>query len=123
MPEAQISFERRNHPRIPLKIPVKYWLINDPKEIEMISTNKRHEQNTHTINVSLSGLYIVLDEKLNVGSIIRLDISIPDYSVSMAAFAEVVWSNKRGGGLRFEAIKEADQEVLKNFLLQIPNKN
>jgi hypothetical protein len=121
MSEAYISSERRNHSRIPLKIPVKYRLINDPKEIETLSASKRREQDTHAINVSLGGLYIVWDGEINVGSIIRLDITIPDYSVKISAFAEVVWSNKGGGGLHFEAIKEADEELLKNFLLQTPN--
>ncbi len=63
--------------------------------------------------MSLGGLYIVAEQILNVGSILRLDVSLPEKSSLISAFAEVVWANETGGGLHFLAMKEDDVEFLK----------
>jgi hypothetical protein len=55
---------------------------------------------------------------LNVGSILRLDISLPIKSSMISAFAEVVWANETGAGLHFLAMKEDDVETLKGYLTQ-----
>ena len=116
MPEANMFVEKRIHPRISIKIPVKYRVIEDQKEIESVFERKKKEQTTRTMDVSLGGLYIVAEQVLNVGSILRLDISLPDRTSMISAFAEVVWSNETGGGLHFLAMKEDDVEYLKGYL-------
>ena len=117
MPEANMFVEKRVHPRVSVKIPVKYRIIEDQKEIETVFERKKREQTTRTMDVSLGGLYIVADQLLNIGSILRLDISIPEKSSLISAFAEVVWANETGGGLHFLAMKEDDAESLKSYLL------
>ncbi len=118
MPEANMFMEKRIHPRVSVKIPVKYRVIEDQKELETVFERKKKEQTTRTMDVSLGGLYIVADQILNVGSILRLDISLPEKSTLISAFAEVVWANETGGGLHFLAMKEDDVEFLKNYLIK-----
>jgi hypothetical protein len=108
--------EKRVHPRVSVKIPVKYRIIEDQKELETVFERKKREQTTRTVDVSLGGLYIVAEQLMNVGSILRLDISIPEKNLLISAFAEVVWSNETGGGLHFLAMKEDDVETLRNYL-------
>jgi c-di-GMP-binding flagellar brake protein YcgR len=122
MPEANMFVEKRIHPRVSVKIPVKYRVIEDQKELETVFERKKREQTTRTMDVSLGGLYIVADQVLNVGSILRLDISLPEKSSMISAFAEVVWANETGGGLHFLAMKEDDVETLKNYLNQASEK-
>lgn len=118
MPEANMFLEKRVHPRVSVKIPVKYRVIEDQKEIETVFERKKREQTSQTMDVSLGGLYLVADQVLNVGSILRLDITLPEISHVISAFAEVVWSNETGGGLHFLAMKEEDVDSLKNYLNQ-----
>lgn len=121
MPEANMFVEKRIHPRVSVKIPVKYRVIEDQKELETVFERKKKEQTTKTMDVSLGGLYIVADQLLNIGSILRLDISLPEKSSLISAFAEVVWANETGGGLHFLAMKEDDVEFLKNYLTNSPD--
>ncbi len=116
MPDANMFVEKRIHPRVSVKIPVKYRVIEDQKELETVFERKKKEQTTRTMDVSLGGLYIVADTVLNIGSILRLDISLPAKASIISAFAEVVWANETGGGLHFLAMKEEDVEYLKNYL-------
>lgn len=121
MPEANMFVEKRIHPRLSVKIPVKYRVIEDQKELESVFERKKREQTTRTVDVSLGGLYIVAEQSLNVGSILRLDISVPGKPALVSAFAEVVWSNETGGGLHFLAMKEDDVEILKTYLGASPD--
>ncbi len=119
MPEANMFMEKRVYPRVSVKMPVKYRVIEDQKEIDSVFERKKKEQTSRTMDLSLGGLYLVADQTLAVGSILRLDISIPSQSSLISAFAEVVWSNETGGGLHFLAMKEEDVESLKNYINQI----
>ncbi|HUO58137.1 MAG TPA: PilZ domain-containing protein [bacterium] len=119
MPEANMFVEKRIHPRVSVKIPVKYRIIEDQKELETVFERKKNEQTTRTMDVSLGGLYIVASTVLNVGSILRLDIALPGRSSIISAFAEVVWANETGGGLHFLAMKEEDVDFLKGYLNKV----
>jgi hypothetical protein len=61
---------------------------------------------------------MISDHVLDVGSILRLNVNIPEISKVVLAFAAVVWSIGTETGLHFEAVKEEDLEVLYNFLSQ-----
>ncbi len=115
-PDANMFIEKRIFPRVSIKIPVKYRLIEDQKELDSVFERRKREQSTSTMDVSLGGLYIVAEQVLKVGSILRLDISIPNHPVLISAFAEVVWANETGGGLHFLAMREDDVESLKSYL-------
>src|SRR5579859_5456293 len=110
MPEANMFMEKRAHPRLSLKITVKYRVIEDQKEIDSVFERRKKEKNTQTVDMSLGGMYIVAEQVLNVGAILRLDMTLPDKPGTLSAFAEVVWANETGGGLHFLAMKEEDME-------------
>ena len=119
MPDANMFMEKRVHPRVSIKIPIKYRVIEDQKEIATVFERKKKEQTTRTVDVSLGGLYVVADQILSVGSILRLDIVLPETPGVISAFAEVVWANETGGGLHFLAMKEDDAETMKNYLTSL----
>jgi c-di-GMP-binding flagellar brake protein YcgR len=120
-PDANMFVEKRIHPRVSIKIPVKYRLIEDQKELDSVFERRKREQSSSTMDVSLGGLYIVAEQILKVGCILRLDISVPNRPSLISAFAEVVWSNETGGGLHFLAMREDDVESLKAYLTKSGN--
>src|ERR1035438_6510914 len=98
MPEANMYLEKRVHPRVPVKIAVKYRVIEEQKEIESVFERKNRDKTSQTLDISLGGLYIVADQIIAAGSILRLDIEIPSHPSMISAFAEVAWSNESGLG-------------------------
>jgi hypothetical protein len=117
MANASMVVNQRLHPRISLKIPVRYRLIEDQEEIKTVRKGQKNVQANQTMDLSLNGLYLVADSIPEVGSVLWLDIDLHQTSHIISAYAEVVWSNRTGGGLHFEVIQEEDLEILKNYLL------
>ena len=116
MPEGKLFVERRVYPRITVNIPAEYRLIEDPKELETVFEMRKKVVNTKTLDVSLGGMHILSETPLSTGAILRMEITLPDRAGPLTAFAEVVWSNEAGGGLRFLAMKEDDSESLKAYI-------
>ena len=110
--------ERRVHPRVSLLTPVRYLVIEDQKSNEMAFDPNKSEQTSQTMDISLGGVYLLADHSLKVGSILRLDITLPEISYLISVYAEVVWSNDTGGGLHFEVVLQDDLNVLKKYLPQ-----
>ena len=102
-----------------LNIPIKYRIIEDQKEITSVLERNNKGQTTQTKDVSLDGLYLIADHVPEVGSVLWLDITLPNIPRIISSYAEVVWSNDTGGGLHFEVIKEEDLDILKNYLSQV----
>jgi len=100
---------------------VKYRLIEDKEEIKTVREGPKRGQTSQTMDVSLSGMYLVADQIPGVGSVLWLDITLPKLSRVVSAYAEVIWANGTGGGLHFEVIQEEDFEVLKDYFLQAPS--
>jgi len=111
MTDNKSYLEKRVHSRIPVKIPVQYRLVQDPKELENLKG-----QTALAKDVSLDGMFIKTAEAAKVGDVIRLDISVPEKSKQLFAFAEVVWVNETGAGLRLMLIASEDKEDLKSYL-------
>jgi c-di-GMP-binding flagellar brake protein YcgR len=122
VPEAYLLKERRVHPRIALKIPVIYRVLDDQEEIKRVLELRKKEKYGHTLDVSLGGLCIVTDQPLREGSILSLEITIPDAPKALKAMAEVVWSSETGGGIRFLTMDENDMETLKTFISKASSK-
>lgn len=124
MPSANLLLEKRVYPRMSLNIPIKYRIIEDQKEISsFLDRSNNKGQTSQTKDVSLDGLYLIADHVPEVGSVLLLDITLPNVSQVISSYAEVVWSNDTGGGLHFEVIKEEDFDILKNYLSQaLPGK-
>ena len=123
MPEANMVVEKRLHPRFTLKIPLKYRVIEETNEMKKALEHNQKDQISHTFDVSLGGVYLVADHVLDVGSILRMEITIPKTSQIISAYAQVVWSNESGGGLHFESMKVQDEEALKKYLSTVPEVN
>ena len=119
MPEATMFIEKRATRRVSEKIPVKYRLIDDPQGFEAFGREKKEEKTTQSRDISLGGCFIAAEQFFNIGSTLRLDFSFPSISSLISAFAEVIWANESGGGLKFIAIKEEDEKTLKNYIDKI----
>ncbi len=118
MTDANRFTEKRIHPRVPLNIPVKHRVLDEQREMKTIFDRKSGERVSHTVNVSLGGLCLAGNSGMSVGSIVRLEINLPETSNILSAFGEVVWAMENGEGLHFEAIKEEDADLLKNYLIR-----
>jgi hypothetical protein len=107
--------EQRIHTRIPVKLPIQYRLLDNPKEVE-----KFRGKVALAKDLSLEGLYIKIarDSDVKVGEIFRLDISLTETIRHLFAFGEVVWTNERGAGIRLMLMPEEDKESLKTYLAQ-----
>lgn len=116
MHDANMFLEKRIHPRVAIKIPLRYRVIDDQKLLDTILDRKKKEKMSVTLDVSLGGLYLVADEDIPVSSILRLDFDIPGHTHVITSFTEVVRNTKNGVGLRFLAMSEMDANALKNFI-------
>ncbi len=116
MREAYLIKERRVEPRICVKIPITFKVINDTKEIEKLITLKKGKKLHPALNISLGGMCLLTNQRLKDGSVLELEITIPGLAKDIKAAAEVVWSNETGGGIRFMTMEEEDVSFMKTYL-------
>ncbi|MDD5495549.1 MAG: PilZ domain-containing protein [Candidatus Omnitrophica bacterium] len=87
--------ERRRHFRFHKELVLEYKLLKNPH------SNK----NCRTINISEGGLKLYLDDKLLKGTIMQIEIEIPEAKLHGEIEGEVVWTedadSKDGSGKRF----------------------
>lgn len=114
MDEKQSFLENRVRFRIPVKIPIQYVRVEDTKEIESL-----RGQITLAKDISMDGMFIKTSRDVKIGDVFRIDISLPENSKHLFAFAEVVWVNDSGAGLHLMLMSEEDREALKFYLDQI----
>jgi hypothetical protein len=111
MAESKSFLEKRVHSRIPVKIPVQYRQVEDPKELEALRGRTALAK-----DLSLEGMFVKTDKQVKVGDVFRMDISVPEKSKQLFAFAEVVWFNEKGAGIRLMLMEEEDREALKGYM-------
>ena len=116
MPEAEMFVEKRTNPRLSIKVPVKYRQVDNQMEMASVQEWQKKEQNAYTLDMSLGGLHIALDQPLKVGTIHQFDIFLLDKKDCVCPYAEVVWSDKANSGLKFLMMTAEDMEHLKVFL-------
>jgi Tfp pilus assembly protein PilZ len=116
MPDAKMFLDRRKHPRVQTSIPVRYRVIDDQKEIASLMERRRKDQQSTTIDLSEGGAYIATTDPVGAGSLIRLEVRLPGVPETLSAFAEVVWSNETGCGLRYLAMKDDDAKHMRDFI-------
>ena len=116
MTESYLLKERRVHPRISVKIPLVFKVLDDQEEIKNIIEKRQKEINPQAMDVSLGGIFIMSDQPLQEGNILNLEITIPGAPEKLKAIVEVVWANETGGGIQFLAMAEPDVETLKAYL-------
>jgi c-di-GMP-binding flagellar brake protein YcgR len=116
MPETNNFIEKREFPRVRAKVPVKYRLVGHQEAIESIFERRKDEQSSQTGDISLGGMYLPGEPSLSVGTLLRMEIHLPNAPNKLPAFAEVVWTNGTGGGIQFLSMKENDKESLQSYL-------
>ena len=116
MNQANSGKENRVHHRVPVKLPVQYRLLDNPKLVE-----KFRGKVALAKDLSQEGMYIKIarDKDVKVGEIFRLDISLPEIFRHLFAYGEVVWMNELGVGLHLMLMPEEDKGFLKEYLQQI----
>jgi hypothetical protein len=117
MNEKNAFLEKRVNSRIPVKVPVQYRLVEDPRELEDFRGRTALAK-----DLSLDGMYIKTDHAVKVGDVFRLDVSVPERSKQLFAFAEVIWVNDAGAGLRLMLMASEDKESLKDYIDRIASK-
>ena len=117
MSEKKAYLEKRVNSRIPVKIPVQYRLVEDPTELENLRGRTALAK-----DLSLDGMYIKTDHTVKVGDVFRLDVSVPEKSKQLFAFAEVIWVNDAGAGLRLMLMASEDKDSLKDYIDRIATK-
>src|SRR6185369_15271827 len=116
MPEGYLFKEKRVHPRISVKIPVLYRMVENAQEVEGSLAARKKESQARTMDISLGGISIVVPETLIDGALLQLYILLPDPEIQLKALAKVVWASETGGGLRFLSMNEEDVKSLKAYL-------
>jgi len=116
MPEAKLFIEKRMHPRVSVKLPIHYRVMEDKDELKNIEEWRKTGKDAQSVDLSLGGMFIAVDRALPLGTLLRFDVVVPEQAAPLAIFAEVVWSNVTGAGLRFLMVKPPDLEALKKFL-------
>jgi hypothetical protein len=113
MNQSKSGKENRVHTRVPVKLPVQYRLVDNPKQVE-----KFRGKVALAKDLSLEGIYmkIARDKDVKVGEIFRLDISLPETAQRLFAYGEVVWMNDLGVGLHLMLMPEEDKGFLKTYL-------
>jgi hypothetical protein len=110
----EISFERREHQRFMVELPVEYRRKNDSRL-----------RPGHTLNFSEDGFMILVSDRMQVGE--ELDMKIYFSSVSglktILANVKVIWTDvnaKEEGyykfGVSYVGISDVDKNILKEFL-------
>lgn len=111
MAEQKSYLEKRAKSRVPVKIPVQYQLVEDPRELQNF-----HSRTALAKDLSLEGMYIKTDKTVQIGDVFRLDISVPEDSRQLFAFAEVMWVHEGGAGLKLMLMATEDATFLKKYL-------
>ena len=119
MVDGKIFIERRTHPRYKVDFPVKYYLVEDPKEIETVREHRKTEKVALARDISLGGLQIASEQPLKEGNILVFEIPLPGNADSILACAEVAWTVGNTGGLHFIKISDDDLALLNAYLKRL----
>jgi hypothetical protein len=85
--------DNRKHKRagIAVKIRYKYADILDyGGDAEVL----KMEKSGHSLDISVSGVQMVIDEPIDAGHVIKMDIFLPDEEVPLTTFGRVEWCKK-----------------------------
>jgi c-di-GMP-binding flagellar brake protein YcgR len=108
--------ERRETVRLDKRFPVNYRMKNSPK----------NRLRADADNISTGGLRLLAKEKLRPGSVLGLEIRIPDTNQTISVDAELVWINEAGResdgsryfemGARFIGISDKQKNILDSVI-------
>lgn len=112
--------ERRQHVRFKNDLEVRYT----EKKRQAVSDGK-------TVDISMGGLRLLLEEKLSKGAVLLVRIMLPDGKRPVEARGEIVWSEETDGngsdgkrmfhaGIRFLDVKKPSDAHLLKYLRSLP---
>ncbi len=114
--EVFFVVDRREHPRHVLELPLDYTLLDGKERSGIVA------------DASEGGLLVYLDERIEKGSLLRIDLFFAKNSElnTIRAMVKVVWSDSSGKklegeykhGLAFQAFHKEDLDTLKVLLQQ-----
>jgi hypothetical protein len=123
MENASLSFDKRRHPRIKIQIPVKFQVINRSEEVMALLEQKRIPRAGDSKDVSAEGLFLISEQHLAKGDILKIEVVLPEESHPVRAFSEVVWTSdegmpfgQHGSGIFFMALRDEDSEKIQRFV-------
>jgi PilZ domain len=119
MPIQNLFAEKRAHERVPLKMPVRYRVLEENYSARNLNELSKNENQSQTLDTSLGGLCVAQDGRLITGNILNLKLLLPGRDEIITAFADVVWATQTLAGLHFLAVKEKDLELLSQQLKRI----
>lgn len=113
---ADLNQERRKFPRIEMEIIVRYKILSTPEK----------ELDAETKNISGGGVCLVTRERLELETVVAMEIKFPQVNKPILTTSRVVWcsESKLGpspaghmrfdNGIEFTQISEADrQQIIK----------
>ena len=108
--DSEDFVSRRDHPRVPVRVEVKY-------------TDGTDFVNDYMLNVSRGGRFVVCENPLKVGSKVDLEFSLPAFNHAFRVRGEVVWSRPTGKfehdsgmGIQFLDMEAEDLAILDSFV-------
>jgi len=137
---ALVVNEKRNRHRDMRMVKLKgYWSGNERRSVDRldISLQVKYIANgatlsTRSADISAMGIRLLLDEKIEKGSSLRMEIKLPDESYLIRASGEVVWAEESkedektsvkrffNTGIKFSGFQNADAEKLSDFIHTLP---
>ena len=113
--------ERRQYVRFSKNIDVNY----------IVRKNARPSTGSSTVDISIGGVRLQLDEKLSKGAVLLLKIILPNTARTVEAEGEIVWSeeiacNNTGGkrifhsGIKFISVKRKSSSALLEYIRSLP---
>ena len=101
---------RRRYPRIYRPVEVYYYFGSD-------------SYTESTMSLSMGGLYVKTDRPLQVGSLFRLNFSLPDFDHLFKVRGQVIWKKEvpdtygpPGMGIKFYDVAEEDKRAIVQYL-------
>lgn len=123
MEECWEGKERRAHVRFKKCLEVSYAHRKRPQA---------SASNGKTVDISLGGAKLLLEEKLAKGAILFLKLVLPETGHAVEAEGEIVWSEEQGGkdpdgrrmfhaGVKFLTVKSPTETPLFDYIRKLPD--
>jgi hypothetical protein len=111
--------EKRGHPRVPVKIPVKYRLEKNTNVFQGVEVWRNFKENAYTLDMALGGMKISADRPLRIGDVLEFEIFLFFKFTYVNVYSRVVWVNGQDIGIKFLAMKEESRNVLEDYLKSV----
>ena len=115
------SEERRKFPRVSCYIGVHYKILLSPHEYALA---------THSADISTGGIRIFLLKNLPVGSILELELLLPDSAQEIIVHGRIAWTKEFTtsdakhtqkaweAGLEFSGLKAQELALIQRYVLE-----